>query len=107
MTHCLSRSPRCDRGKEEKIETSGCERAKDVHLEEAVLGLIIDKRDDARADNLDEVGVKGAYVGGRGGAVILSPAPSAGFETMPGHPQEPDGTSGPSRHRGGGGITVV
>lgn len=64
------------------------------------MGLIVDKQNDARADNLDEVGVKGAYVGGHGGAVILSPAPSAGFETMPGRPQEPDGTSGPGRYRG-------
>jgi hypothetical protein len=71
------------------------------------LGLIVDKQNDACADNLDEVGLKGAYVGGHGGAVILSPAPSAGCETMPGRPQEPDGTSGPSRHRGGGGITIV
>jgi hypothetical protein len=59
-----------------------------VHLEEAVLGFVVDERDDARAGNLDEVGVEGADVGGRG-----APAPSARCETMPGRPQESDGTS--------------
>jgi hypothetical protein len=73
-----------------------------VHLEKADLGSVVDEQDDARAGNLDDVG-------GRGGVVILSPAPSARCETMPGRPQESDGTSAQvaTAGVGGGGITVV
>jgi hypothetical protein len=101
-THCLSRSPRRGQGKEERIEINGGERAKDVHLEKAVLGSVVDEQDDARAGNLDDVG-------GRGGVVILSPTPSARCEMMPGRPQESDGTSAQvtTAGVGGGGITVV
>jgi hypothetical protein len=49
-----------------------------AHLEQLLLGLIVDDRDDARTAGLDELDVGAGDVGGRGVLLILPPAPSPG-----------------------------
>jgi hypothetical protein len=46
-----------------------------THLEEALLGLVVDERDDPRAGGLDELDVGGADVGG--GGAVADPAARA------------------------------
>lgn len=50
-------------------------RGRQQHLEYALLGLVVDERDDACAGSLDELDVGGGDVGG--GRAVVDPAPRA------------------------------